>query len=299
MIRFWKRLALMGILILQVGLSQAQVSSVVREGAKPQLISRTFSFTEGPAVDKKGNVYFTDQPNNRIWQYDIHGKLSLFMEDAGRSNGMFFDTKGNLLACADEQNQLWSIRKNKQKTVLLDQIEGKLFNGPNDVWVSKQGDIYFTDPYYKRNYWTRTQDALPVKGLYVLYKDADEAVLLDSNFVRPNGIVGFPQENILYVADIGNNKTYKYTILPNGNLSPRELFVNKGSDGMTIDNEGNVYTTGKDVVVFDKNGKQISYIPVPEPKTTNLSFYGKNRDKLFITAGEGIYLLDMRVTGLK
>lgn len=297
MSKYWKGLLMILFLCVQKDVVLAQ--NIVSENSKPVLIARNFSFTEGPAVDKKGNIFFTDQPNNKIWKYDISGKLSLFMDHAGRSNGMFFDAKGNLLACADENNQLWSIRKDKQKIVLLDQIGGKLFNGPNDVWASKKGDIYFTDPYYKRNYWTRTQDALPVKGLYVLYKGADKAVLLDSNFVRPNGIVGFSKENILYVADIGDQKTYKYTILPDGSLTERTLFVNKGSDGMTIDHEGNVYTTGKDVVVFDKAGRQIAHISVPEPKTTNLSFYGKNRDKLFITAGEGVYLLDMQVKGLK
>lgn len=295
----WKKLAVLLFSMIQIGESYCQVSSIVKDGVKPILIARSFSFSEGPAVDKKGNVYFTDQPNNKIWKYDIKGDLSLFMDSVGRSNGMFFDSKGNLLACADENNQLWSIGKNKQKVVLSDNINGKLYNGPNDVWVSAAGHVYFTDPYYKRSYWTRTQTALSVSGLYVLYKGASEAVLLDSNFVRPNGIIGFPTENILYVADIGDNKTYKYTILSDGSLSERTLFVNKGSDGMTIDTKGNVYTTGKDIVVFDRTGQQIAHIPVPEPKTTNLSFYGKNRGKLFITAGKGVYLLDMQVRGFK
>ncbi len=220
------------------------------------------------------------------------------MDDAGRSNGMFFDKKGNLIACADEKNELWLITKSKKKKVLLDNIIGKLFNGPNDVWVSKKGDIYFTDPYYRRDYWSRTQDALPQRGLYVLYKNDNEATLLDANFIRPNGIVGFSKKNILYVADIGDNKTYKYQILKDGSLSKRTLFVNKGSDGLTIDKKGNLYTTGENIVVFNKDGKQIEEIVIPEPRTTNASFYGKQRNQLFITAGKGIYMVDMKVRGL-
>src|SRR4051812_44417079 len=81
---------------------------------KAQMISNQFSFTEGPATDKKGNVFFTDQPNNKIWEYDTNGKLSLFMDSAGRSNGMYFDKKGNLISCADEHNQLWSIAPDKK-----------------------------------------------------------------------------------------------------------------------------------------------------------------------------------------
>src|SRR5215210_2853135 len=68
-------------------------TGIIADGATPQLISKQFSFTEGPAVDKKGNVFFTDQPNNKIWKYDTDGKLSVFLDNAGRSNGMYFDKK--------------------------------------------------------------------------------------------------------------------------------------------------------------------------------------------------------------
>src|SRR5665213_3076440 len=86
--------------------------------SKPQLISKQFSFTEGASVDKKGNVFFTDQNNNKIWEYSIDGKLSVFLDSAGRSNGMYFDNKGNLVTCADENEQLWSISPDKKVTVL-------------------------------------------------------------------------------------------------------------------------------------------------------------------------------------
>src|SRR3978361_1109580 len=81
---------------------------------KPQLISKQFSFTEGPSVDKKGNVFFTDQPNNKIWEYSADGKLSVFMENTGRSNGTYFDAKGNLISCADEHDELISISPKKK-----------------------------------------------------------------------------------------------------------------------------------------------------------------------------------------
>ena len=132
-----------------------QKSDIIADGAKLQLISDQFSFTEGPAVDKDGNVYFTDQPNNRIWEYSTDGKLSVFLENAGRSNGMYFDKDGNLITCADEHNQMWSIAPDGKVTVLLTEFEGVHFNGPNDLWIDKKGGIYFTDPYYQRDYWTR------------------------------------------------------------------------------------------------------------------------------------------------
>src|SRR5664279_1009524 len=119
------------------GINQNKISSDTL-----QLISDQFSFTEGPAVDKEGNVFFTDQPNNKIWEYDINRKLSLFMDSAGRSNGLYFDTKGNIISCADEHNQLWLISPQKKVTVLVNNIGGEILNGPNDVWVNPlNGDI--------------------------------------------------------------------------------------------------------------------------------------------------------------
>lgn len=102
---------------------------------KPKLIARQFGFTEGPSVDKKGNVFFTDQNNNKIWKFDTHGKLTLFLDSAGRSNGTYFDHKGNLITCADEHNQIWSISPKGKIKVILKNYHEKLMNGPNDVWV--------------------------------------------------------------------------------------------------------------------------------------------------------------------
>jgi gluconolactonase len=144
-------------------------STIVADGARLQLIADQFSFTEGPAADKRGNVFFTDQPNNKIWKYSTSGELSIFMDSAGRSNGMYFDRKGNLLTCADEHNQLWSISQKKEVTVLLKGFEGLHFNGPNDLWVDGKNNIYFTDPYYQRDYWTRKAPELRRK-MYITFK---------------------------------------------------------------------------------------------------------------------------------
>src|SRR3954471_10543579 len=129
--------------------------SVVAPGAKLQMLAGEFKFTEGPASDAEGNVFFTDQPNDRIMKWSTDGKLSTFKSPCGRSNGLCFDGQGNLIACADEQNQLWSIDPSGKATVLVKDYQGKLLNGPNDVWVRPDGGIYFTDPFYKRDYWKR------------------------------------------------------------------------------------------------------------------------------------------------
>lgn len=296
-----------GALLLGAGLvaayaQTAPASGILAGSATPQLVARQFKFTEGPAVDKAGNVFFTDQPNNKIWKYDTNGQLSVFLDKAGRANGLYFDKQGNLLACADEQNQLWAITPNGQVTVLLTDVQGHRLNGPNDLWVRpNNGGIYFTDPYYQRDYWARTAPDPGIGGqkLYYLPKGQRQPVVVDDKLQKPNGIIGTPDGRTLYVADIEGNKTYRYQIAPNGQLLNRQLFVEQGSDGMTLDNQGNVYLTGKGVTVYNAQGQQIQHIAVPEAWTGNVCFGGKDRRTLFITASEGVYVLAMQVKGVQ
>lgn len=277
--------------------NQPVKDGIIAAGAQPQLIAKQFAFTEGPAADKEGNVFFTDQPNNRIWKYTTNGALYVFLEPAGRSNGMFFDNAGNLLSCADEQNQIWSISRDGKISVLLKDYKGKNLNGPNDLWADANGGIYFTDPYYQRPYWQRKEAELKGEKVYYLPKGAQQPVVVAEDVVKPNGIVGTPDGKYLYVADIGDNKTYKYQINKDGSLSNRQLFATMGSDGMTLDEKGNVYLTGKGVTVFNKAGEQIEHIAINEPWTANVCFGGANRKKLFITASKAVYTVDMTVKG--
>ena len=273
---------------------------VVQPGAVLRQVSNQFTFTEGPAVDKAGMVYFTDQPNDKIWTYDTKGKLAVFMDKTGRSNGLYIDQKGNLIACADEHNELWSISPTtKTVTVLMKDYQGKKLNGPNDLWIDRKGGIYFTDPYYQRPYWERKTPDLDGQKVYYLPVGRQESVLVDGDLKQPNGIVGTPDGKHLYVADIGASRTYKYDISADGSLTNRQLFAAKGSDGMTLDNEGNLYLTGKGVTIYNPSGKKIGNIPVPSNWVGNICFAGKDRRMLFITASESVYTLPMRVRGVE
>jgi len=267
-----------------------------------KLISSQFKFTEGPAADHKGNVFFTDQPNNEIWKYDVNGKLSLFTSKAGRANGTYFDKKGNLIVCADENNELWSIDKNGISTTIYRNPKGNELNGPNDLWIDKKGGIYFTDPYYQRDYWTRKSPAIVGEKVYYIkpgQKDILRPLVVEDSLIRPNGIIGTADGRVLYVADAKAGKTYKYTIKPDGTLINRTLFINRGSDGMTLDNLGNLYLTGQGVFIYSADGKQVGHIRVPENHTANVCFGGKKRNILFITASKSIYILPMQVKGMK
>jgi gluconolactonase len=278
---------------------QSPELGLVTSGAKLKKLAEQFAFSEGPAVNKMGDIYFTDQPNDKIWEYDRNGKLSLFMDKTGRSNGLYFDQKGNLISCADEKNELWSIGPDKKVTVLLSDFEGKRLNGPNDLWIDLKGGIYFTDPYYQREYWDRKQPDISGQKVYYLPKGKSQAVIVEDSVVKPNGIVGTPDGKYLYVADIKANRTYRYEINYDGSLKGRQEFVPQGSDGMTLDNEGNLYVTGKGVTVYDSNGKMLGNIPVPSNWTGNVCFGGKDRHTLFITASEAVYTLQMRVRGVE
>ena len=266
-------------------------------GAGLQLISDSFSFTEGPASDKYGNVFFTDQPNNKIWKYDNSGKLSLFKEDAGRANGMYFAPDGELIVCADEHNQLWSLSADGRAKILVDQYQNKKLNGPNDVWVNKQGVMYFTDPYYQRSYWARKSPELTHQSVYILRR-GELPQSIDDSLKRPNGIVGTPDGKYLYVADIEAGKTYRYTLAADGSVKDKKLLIEQGSDGMTLDNSGNLYLSGNGVTIYNSSGVKIKHIPVPSKWTANVCFGGRNKDWLFITATESLYKIKMQVRGV-
>jgi gluconolactonase len=273
---------------------------IIAPGAKVEKLADGFKFTEGPAVDAHGNVFFTDQPNNRIHKWSVDGKLSIFHDKPGRSNGLYFDKKGNLLACADLNNELWSIDMNGKVTVLVKDYKGKLLNGPNDLWEDLKGGIYFTDPLYKRPYWTR-DPAMQQDGQHVYYLTPNRRKLIRvaDDLVQPNGIIGTPDGKLLYVADIGGRKTYVYNINPDGTLSNKKLFCSMGSDGMTIDNEGNIYLTGRGVTVFNSASEKIEHIPIDAGWTANVTFCGRDRHALFITAQTSLYSLRMRVKGVR
>ena len=275
----------------------AFAGSVVAPGAKLQKLAGDFKFTEGATCDKSGNVFFVDQPNDRIMEWSADGKLSTFLQPSGYANGMMFDANGNLIACADEHNQLWSIAPDKTVTVLVTNYLGKYLNGPNDVWIAPNGSIYLTDPFYKRKWWDHTTMALTNEEVFYLSPDRKTLTQVTEDLKKPNGITGTPDGKKLFVSDIRAGQTWRYDIQPDGALTNKTFFCALGSDGMTIDAAGNLYLTGKGVIVFDPAGKQIDHIDVPEKWSANVCFSGPDRKTLFITASESLYSIQLQVPG--
>ena len=235
----------------QITFGQEQVFfdllGIVKKNHKqPQLLSDRFQFTEGPATDKSGNIYFTDQPNDEIWFFNVKKKeLSLFLKGTGRANGLYINANGNIVACADENNEIVEIDRRGKRSILLSSVAGNRLNGPNDLWIAPGGGIYFTDPFYKRDYWKHSEKEIEVEGVYYLAPHSDEPVLVSADLKKPNGITGTNDDRTLYVADIGDSKTYRFNINADGTLNKKELLINQGSDGITLDKKGNLYLTGK------------------------------------------------------
>ncbi len=287
--RKWYTLIMLLFVVVATG-SSVEAASVVAPGAKVEKLAGGFSFTEGPAADAKGNIFFSDIPNNRIHKWSLNGTLSTFRENSGRSNGLYFDKNGNLSACEGGGRRLVSIDPQGKVTVLADKYQNKRFNSLNDLWIDPKGGIYFTDPRYGN------RDSMDQDGEHVYYLSPDRKKLIRviDDMVRPNGVIGTPDGKLLYVADHGGNKTFAYKINNDGTLSNKKLFAPEGSDGMTIDNEGNVYLTTRVVAVYNKKGEKIETIKVPEGPA-NVTFGGPDKHTLFITARTSLYSVRMRV----
>ncbi len=294
-------------------------------------------FTEGTTTAPNGDVFFIEQNSSKIMRWSVaESKLSVFMHPSGFANGMSFDRQGNLIACADERNELWSISLTATETipfppplnpavgekpgegpitrpvhtVIMDgHYEGKLLGGPNDLWIRPDGGIYFTDPFYARQWWApgRKQEQ-ELKTVYYLSPDRKKLtrVLADFNSTKgvagtPNGIIGTPDGKTLYVADISGSETWSFEVQPDGSLINKKLVCAFGSDGMTLDDQGNLYLSANArpsgvTVVSVKSGLQIGFIPVPEGPA-NMCFGGKDRQTLFITARTGFYSIPTNVKG--
>ncbi len=269
------------------------VRSLTTPGAVLTPLASGLHFTEGPAADASGNVFFSDVPGDTIYQWSVSNQLTVFRRDSGGANGLFFDQSGNLLACEGDNGQLVSLSPQGEVNVVANNYGGLRFNEPNDLWVDPAGGVYFSDPVYFGH---------PVVqgGEHVYYLKPDRSAVLRvvSDMVRPNGLVGTPDGRALYVADWGATNVFRYDIHADGTLGAKTPFAAVRCDGMTLDRDGNLYLTEGAVLVYDPDGRRVEAIHVPE-RPTHVEFGGSDRQTLFITTDAGsLYSIRMQVAGI-
>lgn len=254
-----------------------------------KLVSGGHRFTEGPAVNRKGEVFFTDIPNNRIHKVNLNGRVEVFAEDTGAANGLMFDPDGNLLACANGKKEIVKYLPDGTSLVVLRDATS------NDIAVTHQGDFYFTDPANKK-VWHCTPDG--------------KARVVDEGIARPNGLVLSPDQSQLYVADTAGQMVISFQVLADGSLTNKQPFFHlhltdgatqSGADGMTVDAQGRLYvTTMAGIQVCDQAGRVNAILSKPQNQwLANVVFGGPDMDTLFATCGDKVFRRKMRVKGVR
>jgi gluconolactonase len=250
---------------------------------EPECIIDNLQFAEGPAY-YNGNLYFSDINANKIYTWNETNGKSVYLENSGASNGLYFDNSGNLIVCEGGNKRIVSIDINKNVEIITDSFEGKTYNEPNDLWISPKGDIYFTDPVYS--------GTLSQAGEYVYCVKASngQVIRVVDDLVKPNGIVGNMDGTKLYIADWGASKIYQYLISGDGSLTNKMLFADIQADGLTIDDEGNIYAASSSIMKYDAQGNLLTTINI-SGTLTNLCFVNINPKQLFVTTHNKVYIL--------
>ncbi len=270
------------------------LSQLIGDEALVTLLTDGFKFTEGPAADAAGNIYFSDIGNNRIHYWNTReNRLSTIRENSGGADGLYVDRDGALWICELRDKRLTKLKKDGTYEVIVNSYNGEPLTGANDLWIDPHGGIYFSDSYGGSQ--ERTQDH---RVFYLT--PSGELTLVADNYFKSNGLVGTPDGKWLYVADYIDYRVYRYELLGPGKLGDRTLFAEYRCDGMTLDEEGNLYlctgNSGQGVVIIDPSGQELGKIKLPE-NPANICFGGKDYRTLFITATSGFYSLEMKVRG--
>lgn len=273
--------------------AHAQDSGLIAGGAEVVEVRGGFGFLEGPVTDRSGDLYFTDINNNQIWRYTAGGEFEVAIEPSNNANGLTLDLDGSLLICEQNAQRITRREADGSLSVVADSYDGAPFNSPNDLWVHPDGSIYFTDPRYR---FPEGPPSQPGEYVYRISPDRQSVEALVTDIPKPNGIVGTEDGGTLYLASTETLKIYRFDIAADGTLENRIEFADQGSDGMTLDEFGNVYLTWRGgVSIRNPDGEEIEFIETPQ-NPANVGFGGADGRTLYMTARTSLYSLRMNVT---
>ena len=274
---------------LRIGKAKERRMDLVIDDEPWQLVSSGHKFTEGPAVNDAGELYFTDIPNNRIHKVDADGKVSVFAEDSGAANGLMLGPDGLLYACRHADGQIVRYTADgKSREVVVDGIKG------NDLVLLSNGTGYCTDPDNKKIFYFTIQG---------------EKKEVDSGIEFPNGVMTSPDQTLLTVANTRGRFCYSFQIQPDGTLGAKQEYgwlhvtdhLQTGADGMAVDTEGRLYvTTALGVQVMDQLGRVNLILNKPKDAwLSNVIFGGPHRDVLYVTCGDSVFKRRIKATGVE
>ncbi len=280
----------------------SNAADTIKPLGEVETVKKGFKFTEGPSWDTKGQLYFSDIPNSAIHEVSNDGSVNTFTSDSKHTNGTLVDAQGRLLACQMDGQVVAYDTASKKVTVLANSFESKRFNAPNDLIIDREGGIYFTDPLF------RAPDPLPqgVQAVYYISKSGEVERVTD-HIAAPNGIALSPNGKQLYVAPSHQSEMLVYDVLEPGKLANGRTLCtltqpegksDTGGDGMVVDVQGNLYiTTHLGVEIFSAKGEKLGLVQFPE-QPANVTFAGKDRKTMYVTARTGLYRVEMPIAGL-
>ncbi len=324
-----KKLKLIFILIPYILLSQEVTNSditvfdesvlpIINKNAKIEILADTFIVAEGPLWDISQNrLIFTDVRQNKIFTWDENDGVREYISPSGSTgyapsfsdggigaNGLAFDENGNIILCqhGDRRLALTSNMnsKNPKFTTIVDNFEGKRFNSPNDLAISKSGDIYFTDPPYGFKNFSDKYREINFHGVYKYSKDG-EVFLISSNMSRPNGIALSLDEKYIYVNNSDPQNDPKILRFKTSNFEEKLFFDGTelsekypgGFDGLKVHSSGNIFTTGPNgVLIISPSGKLLAMINYGK-KITNCTFDNKE-EYLYVTGFDDISRIKLK-----
>ncbi|HEY6167706.1 MAG TPA: SMP-30/gluconolactonase/LRE family protein [Verrucomicrobiae bacterium] len=275
---------------VKAGAGSKQLQEILIPGEGWQLVGGGYKFTEGPAVNEKGEVFFNDIPNSKTWRIGLDGKVTQFLADSKKANGQAFGPDGRLYAAATETHQVLAYGADGKATVIADEIAG------NDLVVGHNGNIYVTHPGGGKD-----------PSLIWLITPRGEKKIVDKGLLFSNGIMLSPDQTLLYVADSRTHWVYSYQIQPDGSLKYKQRYYHlhvpdtaddSAADGMRVDRDGRLYVaTRMGIQVCDQAGRVNCVIPTPNGRVANLEFGGANFDTLYATCGDKVFKRKLAVKG--